>query len=307
MDELLKQLFESELLTADKQQELIAAFNTHLAEQVELAKSEESVRVKTELTEQWITEREMLIEAIDSKVDDFLVAEMSQFKGDVERFRDLEAEYAGKLVEAKAEMAIELQSDMASLLTKLDEFLEERLAIEFDELREDLETAKRDRFGRQIFEAFQQMFSTKFVDEDSIAAKLHEQTEKNADLEKQLLVVQENAQKIVRESKMTKILAPLGAGRKYDIMETILATTPTDKLEETYQKYIGRVLNESVDPAAEKEDKRVLAEGEQLNGKKIIEENFKIKTGDTGVDKPLNESTIDAETIQRLKLLSGQL
>jgi len=72
MDELLQQLLEAEVLSEETKKELETAMTGKLGEAVELAKSEAAADVRAELTEQWIQERDTLIEAIDSKVDDYL-------------------------------------------------------------------------------------------------------------------------------------------------------------------------------------------------------------------------------------------
>src|SRR5665811_2235266 len=138
MDEILKKLFETEVLSAEVKAELEQAFKTKLEEAVAVATASASADTKAQLSEQWVTERDALVEAIDSKVGDFLDAELGELKDDIERFRDLEAEHAEKLVEAKAEMAHELKGDLKELVEKIDSFLEIRIAAEVEELREDL-------------------------------------------------------------------------------------------------------------------------------------------------------------------------
>ena len=108
MDELLQKLLEAEVLTEETKKELKTAFETKLNEAVEAAKAEAAADVRAELTEQWVNERDALVEAVDAKVGDYLDGEIEELKADIERFRDLEAEAAEKLVEAKALMAEEL-------------------------------------------------------------------------------------------------------------------------------------------------------------------------------------------------------
>lgn len=307
MEEILKNLFESEILTDDTKQQLKETFEQHLKEQVEAAKLEATTAVQTQLVEQWVTERETLIQAIDAKIDQFMEAELHELKTDIENYRNLEVEYAEKLVEAKAAMAMELQTDIAQLLQKIDIFLEERLEAEFNELREDIEIAKKDRFGRQIFEAFSNMYATKFFNEDSVAAQLAEAEELNASLTKQLMEAEQVKDTLTRTATINSLLTPL-SGRSRDIMESLLQSSTTSKLNETYQKFIGRLLNESVNPTAEKEG-QVLAEGEKQTTKTtIVEENFVVKTGDESAKKAsemLNETTLDPAFRARLRQLSG--
>ena len=46
--------------------------------------------VTAELNEQWIAERDTLIEALDSKVSEFLSEELAELHTDIDSFRDLE-------------------------------------------------------------------------------------------------------------------------------------------------------------------------------------------------------------------------
>src|SRR5216684_2737769 len=111
INELFKKLVESELLTEDTKNELQAQFETLLQESVTAAKKEAEEKVRLDLTEQFIADKEALIEALDTKAEEFLVKEFAELKDDIERFRDLEAEFAEKLVEAKKDMADTVRKD----------------------------------------------------------------------------------------------------------------------------------------------------------------------------------------------------
>jgi len=156
MDELLQKLLEAEVLSEDVKTELEEAFKTKLDEALTAAQEEAANQVRAELTEQYVTERENLVEAIDAKVDDFLSTEMGELSADIERYRDLEAEYAEKLVESKAAMRDELEVDLKELVEKLGAWMEIRLTSELDELREDMEENRKNVFGKRVVEAFQQ-------------------------------------------------------------------------------------------------------------------------------------------------------
>jgi hypothetical protein len=291
MDELLKKLLEANILTEDTKVELEAAFQTQLDEAREVVKAETAETVRAELTEQWITERDQLIEAVETKVNVFLGREISELQEDISRFRDLEAEAAEKLVEAKEEMAVALQSDMTQLVEKLNTFLEMRLTAELDELKDDLQEAKTLQFGREIFEGFVKEYRTSFVNEDGVEAELAESRQRLADTEARLEEAQSKIDKAARDTKLATLLQPL-EGKQRDVMESILTNVATADLEEGYKTFIGRVLKESQvtesQSTEEKEDK-VLAEGE-TEGQKQEEANLVTVTGDT--EQTLEESTV---------------
>jgi len=254
MEELLQKLLEAEVLSEETKKDLETAFQTKLDEAITAAKTEAAADVRATLTEQWLTERDSLIEAVDSKVTEFLEAELEELKEDIERFRDLEAEYAEKLVEAKSDMADELKGDLSDLVEKIDTFLEIRLSAEMDELREDLEEVRKNDFGRRVFEAFAAEFMSGYADEDNAESTLREMSERLADMESALEETERARAELERSIKLEKVLAPL-SGRAKDVMEAILRSVDTEMLEEGYKTFIGRVIRET----SEKEGK-VLAE-----------------------------------------------
>ncbi len=283
MDELLKKLLEAEILSEDSKKELEEAFSTQLNEAIELAKKEATETVRAELTEQWINERDALIEAIDTKVNDFLGEELDELKSDISSFRDLEAEMATKLVEAKEEMSEELQGDLAELVEKLDAFLEIRLGAEIEELREDISQVKKLEFGRKVFESFVKEYRNNFISDDSIEAELRESKEFIKTLQTKYEETEAAKEELRRTVKMESILKPLN-GKHRDIMETILKTVETDSLEEGYKTFIGRVIKEgNVTQVVESKDvsekeTKVLAEESEIS-QKVTEGAAVIVTG----------------------------
>ena len=217
MNELLQKLLEAEVLTEDTKKELEEAFKSQLDEAIVAAKDEAAADVRAELTEQWVTEKETLVEAIDTKVGEFLNAEIEELKEDIERFRDLEAEYAEKLVEAKAAMADELKSDLTDLVEKIDSFLEIRLQAEMEELKEDIETVRKNKFGQKVVEAFAEEFMSEFFDDESAQVNLRETETRLADTEEQLKEAERKLAAMEREQKLTKVLAPLN-GRSKEVI-----------------------------------------------------------------------------------------
>jgi hypothetical protein len=277
MNELLQKLLEADVLSEETRSELQEAFEQHLSEAVEAAKAEASADVRAELTEQWVNERDALLEAIDNKVGDFLDAELGELKEDIDRFRDLEAEYAEKEVELRAALAEEVKGDLAKLVEQLDAFLEIRLTAELDELMEDIEEVKKNELGRRIFEAVADEYRANFADEESVAGSLRETEERLEDTVAQLEEAAARVAELEREKKMDTVLAPL-SGRQREVMEAILKNVDTDHLEEGYKTFIGRVLRESDEAESEKEGS-VLAEGASEDGEEEISEGVML-TGD---------------------------
>jgi len=291
MDELLQKLLEAEVLTSDTKKELTEAFKSQLDEAVTAAKEEAAADVRAELTEQWVNERDTLVEAIDAKVGEFLESELGELKEDIDRFRDLEAEYAEKLVEAKAAMGDELKEDLRELVEKIDAFLEIRLAAEVEELREDIEEVRKNEFGRKIFEAYAEEFMSGYADEESAQVSLRETEHRLADTEKALEESERARADLERRQKMTTVLQPL-EGRQREVMEAILRNVDTENLEEGYKTFIGRVIKETSNDAHTEKENTVLAEGEDRDGeRKALREGVTV-TGDG--DRIVIEESDDA-------------
>ena len=249
MDEILQKLLSSELLSEDAKAEISSQWSKAVEAYKQTVREEVTVEVRAEIAEMWATEKDALVEKVDSFVAGKLAEEIEELKADIERFRDLEAEYAEKIVEEKHAMAEQLSQELDQLIDKMDAFFELRLSEEFQELREDLEVVKQNEFGRKIFEAFATEFNRSYVDEDSIQSKLSAAVAKLADAEKTISKLEESQAKMIREAKLEKILAPLN-GKKREQMAFVLQNVETSRLEEAYNHFIGRVLKEDAAPAA---------------------------------------------------------
>lgn len=315
MEELLQKLLEADVLSEDTKKELEEAMKGKLEEAVAGAKKEAAADVRAELTEQWVQERDALIEAIDKQVGEFMQSEIEELKEDIDRFRDLEAEYAEKLVEAKAQLGNELDGDITELVEKIDAFLEIRLATEMEELKEDLNRAKENDFGRRVVEAFAEEWSLNFADDESAEGTLRETEERLVDTQKALEESERKLAKMEREEKLHKVLSSL-SGKSKEVIEAILRNVATDQLEEGYKTFIGRVLRESTEEeTSEKEDNKVLAEetSEEKEGSKELKENEgRVVTGDKeevlDEEQKANKDTnlhLKEEARKRLQKMAG--
>lgn len=296
MNELLQKLLESEILTEDTKKELEGAIKIKLDEATKAAKEEVEKDVRAQLAEQWITERNMLVESIDAKVSDFLAAELVELKSDISRFRDLEVEYSQKLVTEKASMTRTIRKDMSELVDKLDSFLEIRLNNEIGQLKESIQEIRKNSFGRKIFEAYQAEFAKSYNDKDGTAASLREAETK---LEATLKTLSESQKKLdnyERSTALREVLAPL-SGRSKEIMAAILKNVATKDLSEGYRTFIGRVLKETTTEEVKPATK--LTE----DTKPVVKPAApaKIVTGDTtAATKPVIN-----EALERYKKLAG--
>lgn len=247
MDEILQKLLQSELLSEETKAEISEQWTSSVEAYKTQIREEAANEVRLQLSEQWIAEREELITKVDTLVAETLTKEITELKGDIERFRDLEAEYAGKLVEEKQNMAEEVASELDELVDKIDAFFEMRLSAEMEELREDLEIVKQNEFGRRMFEAFATEYAKNYVDEDAVQSQLTIAEQKLQDAERALSESEEQVAKMLREQKMEQILTPL-TGKKREQMAMVLKNVETGRLEESYKYFVGRILKEDAEP-----------------------------------------------------------
>lgn len=243
MDEILSKLLSSELLSEEAKTEISTQWTSAVEQYKTTVREEVTLEVRNEIAEQWSTERDTLVENVNTFVSKKIDEEIVELKADIERFRDLEAEYAEKIVEEKHALAEKLSTELDSLIDKIDAFFDLRIAEEFNELREDLEVVKQNEFGRRIFEAYATEFNKNYVDEDSIQSQLASATNKLASAEATIGQLEETQAKIVREAKLEKILASL-SGKKKEQMAFVLQSVETSRLEEAYNHFIGRVLKD---------------------------------------------------------------
>ena len=293
MEEILQKLLESEVLSEETKTDLTEAWQEAVKAKKAEITEQVTLEVRAELAEQWVQERDALITKLDEFVTGQIETEFNELRSDIESFRDLEAEYAGKLVTEKQKIAEQMTEELDVLIDKIDAFFETRLEEELEELKEDLAIAKENDFGRRIFEAFAPEYA-KFVDEDAIQSKLAITESKLADAKQALAEAEKETGKLLREAKMEELLKPL-SGSKREQMAFVLQNIETKKLDEAYNHFIGRVLKE--------ETKTIIKE--DTTAKPAVKETV-VKTGDVIEDDFLKEDTKPkSNNLETLKRLAG--
>ena len=296
MDKILQKLFESNVLNVETKKLIESQFAESLSSllQEERQKIEDEVRI--EMTEQLRKDRELLTEALDLKLESIVEAEYAELREDIESFRDLEVEYAERLIEERAELRDEAKESVLELVEKLDMFLEMRMDEEFEELRDDLHEAKRNNFGKKMFEAFKQEFAS-IVNEDERNAsdELEIMREQLEDMKAELQVARNNVLKEERKAKMASLLSNLEDNSNAKAkMQELLKNIPTSKLDESYSRYLPHVIGESID------SKTAITESKQTNKQKLNE--GRVVTG----NKDNQTNDVDVETaLKRLRQLAG--
>jgi ribosomal protein S17E len=209
------------------------------------------------------TDREKVSENFE-KLEQFVVnalaREISEFAQDK---RDL-AETKVKLVAGAEAKLNEVKAQFIKrAATTVKETVESTLRGEISQLREDIDSARTNSFGRRIFEAYAQEFQHSFLNEKSETAKLlkiinkknaeiteaqkaHSEALKLAESKDRELRVQQDLAE--RKAVMSELLAPLGADKK-GIMRELLESVETKRLASAFDKYLPAVMeNETRKP-----------------------------------------------------------
>lgn len=312
MDEILNKLVESEILTDETKNALVESVKGIVEEAkqqaIEEGRAQGEADAKAAFAVKYMEDKEALIESVDTLVRELLTVEIEELREDIERFRDLEAESAASLATEKAKLAENVKTQMAELVETLDGFLEARLTEEFNELRESIEDVRKVEFGRKMFETFENIFKDRYFDASGVGAQLDAVNAQLAESREQLNAAQTRLDEQSREIKMSQVLESL-TGQPKEIMEALLESIPTEKLDEAYERYIPRVLHESTKSESKQKESvvpaPVLAEGKDES---VVVETV-VATGDTEtVIEEGNKATvvsIKPETANEIRRLAG--
>ena len=194
------------------------------------------------------------------------------------------------LAETKVKLVREARAQFESIKKKfiersakvVQEAVTTKLTSEIKQLKEDIDSARENSFGRRLFEAFAQEYSSSYLNEKSETSKLlkiiqqkdQEVAEaRQAIAEKDTIVESKDREIRVtkdlmeRKAVMAEMLAPLGADKR-EVMQQLLESVQTSKLRDAYDKYLPAViegekkvvtkkvaLNEGVEITGDKETK----------------------------------------------------
>jgi hypothetical protein len=218
------------------------------------------------MAENFVKLEQFVVEALAKEIADFYEDKKDLAETKVRLIKEAKEQFAilkGKFVKQSAEL---VESVVKQGLTK-----------EINQLKEDIDQARQNDFGRKIFEAFTSEYQNSMLNEKSETAKLLQlvkQTEqqlaeaREAISEKQQLV-ESKEQEIARAQAnahrkeiMNELLGPLSKDQK-EIMGELLESVQTAKLRSSYDKYLPAVLQGNTP-----EKKKALVEGKEITGNK---------------------------------------
>ncbi len=235
-----------------------------------------------------------------AKLEKFVIHALAEEIKEFEQDKQAVVETKVRLVaEAKGKLA-ELQQQFVKRSAALvKEAVTQNLGSELTQLKEDIQAARENMFGRRLFEAFASEFAVTHLNENKEVAKLQAAlAEKDAVIaeskqviaEKEALVESKNrevrviSESIARKEKMNELLKPLNK-EKAEVMTSLLEGVQTERLQTAYDKYLPAVLNNA--PAVKAE-------------KVMIAESRKEVTGDKSAKTDVTEIADNVVDIKRL-------
>jgi len=338
MLDIVKQLFENNVISEEIKSEIETAWQGRIQENRDLVTAE----LREEFAQKYEHDKSAMVEAVEAMLSDRLQAELVEFAEDRQGLIEARANYAAKMTQdskvmesfvlnnLKKEIS-ELHEDRKSVadnVAKLESFIVDSLAKEIAEfhadkkdlaetkvrlvreskakfeavkkdfvarsakiieetvskglksemtqLKEDIELARKNDFGRRIFESFASEFAASHLNEKSETAKLLKVVaQKEMELAEAAKIVVET-QKLVeshesqlrvmkdvttRKEIMSELLAPLSGDKKM-VMKELLESVQTEKLHGAFDKYLTAVMDGGI-PA-----KKTLIEGKEITGNK---------------------------------------
>ena len=234
-----------------------------------------------------------------AKLEQFIVhalaKEINEFAIDK---RDL-AETKVKLVREAKDKFAEIKKQFIQRTAKVvEQVVAQKLTSEIKQLKEDIDSARQNNFGRRMFEAFAQEYSNSYLNEKSETSKLLkviqqkdlQLAEANTSLKQKEAIVESKDREIrvakdvaERKAVMSELLAPLSADQR-GIMKELLESVKTVKLNEAFEKYLPAVM-----------------EGEK---KKVVKATLTESTAVTG-DKETRSQEVGFDNILDIRKLAG--
>ena len=287
---------------------------------------------KAQLTEDRVKFQKKMTESA-TKFNNFMVTKLAEELGELRKDRKTHNEGLEKLegfvvhalareirefatdkqdlVNTKVKLVSEARAKLENLKTrfvkesadKMTQSVSKHLKAELSQLKEDIQLARENNFGRRIFEAYATEFGATHLNEKAEVRKLHDMlAQKDRKLDeaiqlttraKTLVESKERELRIIKESNerentLGELLRPLNK-EKQEVMHNLLESVQTSRLKNAFEKYL---------PA-------VLAENRPAKATKVIAESVSEVTGDKTASRVQDEDTQSASNVFELKRLAG--
>jgi hypothetical protein len=212
---------------------------------------------------------------LEKFVVEALAQEIAEFHLDKQDLAKTKVRLVREGREAFAKMKEQFVKRAAQLV---ESTVEKTLTKEIGQLKEDIESARRNDFGRKLFEAFANEYQGSYLNEKSETSRLLKVIDtkelelaaaKNAVAEARLVMESREKQiRVLKESQerqviLSELVAPLAPQQK-NIMKELLESVQTTKLRSSFEKYLPSVIAGDVP----QKKKQALVEAKEVTGNK---------------------------------------
>ena len=262
LDKMVTESLTAELSEfADEKQKLAedrVKFKTHMVESAGKFNNFMTAKLAEEIKE--LRQDRKTYENAISKLENFTIRALAEEIKEFEADKRAVVETKVRLVaEGKAKLAELQQKFVAQSAAAVKEAVTSSLESELTQLKEDIQIARENMFGRRLFEAFASEFAGTHLNENKEIRKLQDtvgilstklsEAVSAIKQKKALVESKETEIKIIKESaerkeKLAEMLKPLNK-EKSAIMRDLLESVQTDRLQSAYEKYLPAVLNNS--------------------------------------------------------------
>ena len=247
-------------------------------------------------------DRKMHTEGVE-KLEQFVVHALAR---EIQEFAQDKQDVVNTKVRLVREARRQLETLKARFVTesaqKLSGSVSQHLKGELSQLKEDIQVARENNFGRRIFEAYASEFGATHLNEKQEVRKLHDTiAAKDAKLseaikfaqkarvlvenkEREIRIIKESNQ---REAALEELLAPLNQ-EKAEVMRNLLESVQTARLSNAFEKYLPAVLDDRSSKAS-----------------RVIVESLSEATGDKSARSPDADQVEQESNVIDLKRLAG--
>ena len=213
------------------------------------------------------------------KLEQFVVEALAQEITEFYKDKQDLAETKVRLIREGKEQLKKVKEQFVQRAAKMVEgVVNAGLQSELASLKEDIDAARRNDFGRKLFEAFASEYQTSYLSEKSETAKLLKvidmkemaiaEARNKAEAAKSLIESKQAEIRALKESQerkeiMSELLAPLNSEQR-GIMNELMESVKTTKLVESFEKYLPAVV---AGKAPQK--KQALLEAKAITGNKV--------------------------------------
>ena len=246
-----------------------------------------------------------------AKLENFVLEAVAD---EIKEFHADKRELAEKKVqlvrEGRTQLADAKKEFIRRAADKVEATISSALKNEVSQFKEDITKARENEFGRRIFEAMASEYGTSYLNENTEVRKLKAEL---TSLKGEINNAKVSAEKIAEDKKlvesklrisedratrtkvMTDLLAPLSKDKK-ELMTELLETVKTEKLEESFNKYLPSVINEEVSVRTKK-----AVINESVTSEHTGNRSLDGQTGST------NEEIVDSSVVEidELRKLAG--